>query len=364
MKKITLFFLLVLSQTIFANNDITETEKLAATCKVWGFLKYYHPKVANGELNWDNQLLGILPKIEKAQTKEEFSLILENWIDDLGPVKEIAPIKIPKDVEFFDKNFDLSWFNNKLFSKKLSKKLKFIEDNRFQTDEEMGPGYNPFKNGNYSNLKFDNKNSRILMLFMYWNLVEYYFPYKYIMDQKWDLTLQKTLPLVLDVQNEDDFYTVIRKMSAKLDDSHVEFALYKSNKLDENDSRRYFPAKCKIIDNKMVVTEILADSLAQAEDLKIGDVITKVSGKTIPALVSEYRDLFTASNEPVLLNKVLKKILISNSDNVTVEFLKDGKYSTKAMIWYNYHDSHRNEFKKGQRKKRKNLKFWIIILDM
>ena len=113
MRKITLLLLLVLfSQNTSAKNNLTETQKLAATCKVWGFLKYYHPKVANGETNWDNQLLEKLPQIEKAQTKEEFSLILENWIDDLGPIKEIAPIAAPKDVEYFDKNFDLSWFAN------------------------------------------------------------------------------------------------------------------------------------------------------------------------------------------------------------------------------------------------------------
>ncbi|MHC0443710.1 S41 family peptidase, partial [Flavobacterium sp. 3-210] len=76
-------------------------------------------------MNWDTQLLEKLPLIEKAQTQKEFSLILENWIDDLGPVKEIAPIAVPKDIEHFDKNFDLSWFNGKLCSKKLSKKLKF-----------------------------------------------------------------------------------------------------------------------------------------------------------------------------------------------------------------------------------------------
>jgi len=357
MKKITFFFLLFLSQTIFGNTKITETEKLVATCKVWGFLKYYHPKVAKGEFNWDNQLLDILPKVEKAQTKEEFSLILENWIDDLGAVKEIAPIAAPKDVEYFDENFDLSWINSsKLFSKKLAKKLKFIENNRFQTEEEIGLGYNALKNGDYFNLKFDNKNSRILWFCMYWNLVEYFFPYKYLMDQKWDLTLQKTLPLVLNSQTEDDFYTVIRKMSSTLDDSHVAFERYNRNKLAEGDIGRYFPGNCKIIDNKIVVTEILADSLAGADDIKVGDVITKVNDKTIAALISEYGDLYAASNEPVLLDKVLRKILYSTSDNVNVEFLKDGKYTTKAMIWYDYHDSHRNEFKKGVKKKKEKFK--------
>ncbi|HJY12929.1 MAG TPA: hypothetical protein VJ304_09090, partial [Flavobacterium sp.] len=66
MKKITLFFLLVLTQITFGQTKTSENEKLAATCKVWGFLKYYHPKVASGEVNWDQQLLDILPKIDKA----------------------------------------------------------------------------------------------------------------------------------------------------------------------------------------------------------------------------------------------------------------------------------------------------------
>lgn len=339
---------------IFGNTKITETEKLAATCKVWGFLKYYHPKVANGEVNWDNQLLEKLPKIEKAQTKEEFSLVLENWIDDLGPVKEIAPIATPKDVEFFDKNFDLSWFNNKLFSKKLAKKLKFIEDNRFQSTEEFGPGFDAMKNmKNYFDLDYTSKGPRILMLFAYWNLIEYYFPYKYVMDQKWDLSLEQTIPFVVDAKSEGDFYLAIKKLTTKINDSHTETPIYGISSLSRFN---YFPATGKIIDEKLVVTEILGDSLAEAGNIKIGDVITKINGKTIKELISENRDLICASNEPKFLDKVVNPILRSNSENVEVEFLKDGKYETKLMFWSDYHDSHRNEFKKGAIKKKEKFK--------
>ena len=159
MKKITLMFLLVLSQSFFAQTKLTETQKLTATCKVWGYLKYYHPQVASGKIDWDKQLFEVLPKVEQANTKEEFSLVLENWINSLGEVKEIAPIILPKDVEFFDKNFDLSWINNnKLFSTTLSKKLKFIEENRYQSNEEFEPGFDGLKNfKNYSDLDYNNK---------------------------------------------------------------------------------------------------------------------------------------------------------------------------------------------------------------
>lgn len=357
MKKIILFLFIVFSQTIFSAAKISQTEKLTATCKVWGFLKYYHPKAAVAGIDWDNQLLEKLTKIEKAQTKEEFSLILENWIDDLGPIKEIAPIAEPKEVKFFDKNFDLSWFNNKLFSKKLSKKLKFIEENRFQSNEEFGPDFDSFKNvRNYFNLDYNNKNSRLLMLFAYWNLIEYYFPYKYVMDQKWDLSLEQSLPQIVDAKTEIDFYKSMRKLSTHLHDSHVEFMIYGSFAETGVNVYNYFPATGKIIDEKLVITEILADSLAEADNIKIGDVITKINDKSIKQFIAEKRDVICASNEITYLDKLVDRILVSNAESNKIEFLKDGKFETKSMTWFNYHDSHRNEFKKGAIKKKDKFK--------
>jgi C-terminal processing protease CtpA/Prc len=354
MKKITLFLLVILSQTVFGYAKLTESQKLVATCKVWGYLKYYHPKVADGSKNWDKQLFEVLPKIEQANTKEGFSLVLENWIDSLGEVKAIAPIIPPKDIEYFDKNFDLSWINNsKLFSTTLSKKLKFIEENRYQSNEEFGPDFDGLKNlKNYFDLDYNDKGSRILMVFAYWNLVEYYFPYKYLMDQKWDKTLEQILPLAFGAKDQKEFYMAMKRMTTKLNDSHVDF--YGASKWSA--VSRFFPANCKIIDDKMVVNEIIGDSLAQADNIKIGDLITKINDKTIKELIEENRDLVCASNEAAYLNKVAKAILISDSENVKVEFLRDGKYETKSMTWFNYHDSHRNEFKKGAMKKKEKFK--------
>ncbi len=360
MRKITLLLFIVFSQTIFSASKITETEKLTATCKVWGFLKYYHPKVAAGALNWDNQLLEKLPFIEKAKTKEEFSLILEKWIDDLGPIKEIAPIPAPKDVEYFDKNFDLSWFNNsKVFSKKLSKKLKFIEENRFQGKQFYVEGMENVGNIhliNESNLNpdYNDTNSKLRVIFMYWNLIEYFFPYKYQMDENWDTALEKVIPQVIASKGDTEFFMVMKKLAYKLNDSHVEFFIYQSSTPKKD--WRFFPANGKIIDEKLVVTEILGDSLAQAYNIKIGTEVTKIDHKTINEIVAENRELIGASNESKYLDKLTSRFLSSESDTVEVEFLEDGKYVTKTMFWGDYHDSHRNEFKKGAKKKKEKFK--------
>jgi C-terminal processing protease CtpA/Prc len=365
-KKIILFLLLVLSQTVFGQAKLTETQKMTATCKVWGYLKYYHPKVANGGFNWDMKLFEVLPKIEQAKTKEEFSKVLENWIDALGEVKIIAPVIPPKDIDYFDKNFDLSWINNnKLFSESLSWRLKFIENNRFQ-GEQYYVGFDRHeisfvKNENFDKLNFSDRNSRIVALFVYWNVIEYFFPYKYIMDQKWDTTLEEMLPVFIEAKSEDDFYTAMRKITVKLNDSHAVFHRYSSASKVKN----FFPAKCKIIDKKMIITEILNDTLAKRDDIKRGDVITKVNGKSIKDIILENRDLINGSNEAAYLHNVVEPALSGYSENVKLEFLKDGKTVTKTINWFDLHNAHKNEYKKGiQKEKFKILENNIGYVDM
>ncbi|MEO8239619.1 MAG: S41 family peptidase [Flavobacterium sp.] len=349
MKKYILLFLLVVTQTLLGQRKPTEIQKLAITCKVWGYLKYYHPEVASGKTDWDKQLVAVLPKIEKAQTKEEVSTILENWIDALGAVRKNDAELNLKETVYFDKNFDLSWINkNKLLSKNLSAKLKFIEDNRYQGEQYyVAPydGENIFvKNENYNDVNFKDKSPRLLALFMYWNLIEYFFPYKYLMDQKWDLSLTDMLPHFIDAENEAEFYIALKKLSVKLNDSHAAFFIYPPKSLN------YLPAKGKIIDDKIIITEILADTLAKQSGIKIGDVITKINNKAVKEIISENRTLINASNEPAYLNNVASYALSGITDTVTLEFLKDGSYTTRTINWYEYDYSHKNEFLKTNKK--------------
>ena len=75
-------------------------------------------------------------------------------------------------------------------------------------------------------------------------------------------------------------------------------------------------------------------------------------------IIEEKRDMISASNEAAFLDKVLRSILVSESEKVNVEFMNDGKCETKEMTWFNYHDSHRNEFKKGAQKKKDKFKLF------
>jgi len=40
---------------------VTNELSLSVLCKVWGLLKYFHPQVKNGSINWDSVLLKQIP---------------------------------------------------------------------------------------------------------------------------------------------------------------------------------------------------------------------------------------------------------------------------------------------------------------
>jgi C-terminal processing protease CtpA/Prc len=343
MKNKILLLLLVVAQTAFGSNNLTENQKLAATCKVWGFLKYYHPNVADGSKNWDEQLFIILPQVEKAQTKEDFSLVLESWIDTLGEVKKYEATKPDPKVEYFTKNLDLKWLDDsKVFSKTLYKKLGFIKENRYQgkqhyvqygiNDASLLEFINEVK---YPNFKWSDENLRLLTLFRYWNYVEYFFPYKYQMDQKWDIALNEMLPKFSETDSEMDFVLAMLEIVAKLNDTHASFSSFK---MYEYFGDKWMSVNIKVIDEKMIVTSFQNDSLAKIDDFKIGDVITKIDKKTIGQIIKENKKYISGSNESAVLDKIYWVFVMGKSNTAEIEFIRDGNTSIKTIKRYSYKD--------------------------
>ncbi|WP_337968171.1 S41 family peptidase [uncultured Flavobacterium sp.] len=336
MKRILLLILVLLFQNSFSK-PITETQKLAATCKVWGFLKYYHPNVANGNFDWDEQLFKILPKIEEAKTDVEFSNVIEKWINSLGKVKAYKAEISNEKVDYFDKNFDLSWTQNPdFFSKSLSQKLKFIEQNKIQGRQYYVEQGIAFRNEvEYTEFDDKDKNFRLLLLFRFWNYVEYFFPYKYQMDQNWDSTLIEFLPRTINPVSQTDYYLSLKEFSAKLNDTH---ALFGANKLFDIFGWKFIPFKVKFIDNKAIIVGFENESLSMINDLKIGDVITKIDGKSIADLLKENQKYIEGSNYAAILNNIEWTVFGGNADTSEIEFIRNDKIATKAINRYAYKD--------------------------
>ena len=355
MKKFLVFFLL-LYQLTFSQQQLTEVQKLAATCKVWGFLKYYHPNVAAGQYDWDEELFSILPKVEKSNTKEEFSEVIENWIASLGDVPKIEIIdKLPKE-RYFYKNLDFSWFtNSSLFSDVLSKTLHFIKENRYQgkqfyiymKTDAGGKGIREVEidePGGIPSLQHEKrpedftwkeKKYRLLTLFRYWNLIEYFAPNKYLTNKKWSQCLNDILPSILFANDELSYNYALLELVTNLNDSHATYYISDHNpNLLIPFYHNFLPVLLNIVEDKFVVAKILNDSLAKKNDLKVGDVILKLNHKTLEDYKNEYRYKIPASNEAYFEKNLLLQLRRLPAKRIDIKFERNGEIKKKSIELY------------------------------
>ena len=339
LKKIIYLILFLFSFQFGNAQQISETERLATLGKIWGFLKYYHPEVAVGKYNWDEQFIGILPEIRKAENSEQLSQVYLTWLDRLGTVKPCKKCNPDPDKEYFDKNFDLSWTRDStLFTKELSSRLKYIEDNRFQGKPYYISTYNPgqievINEPKYENFEYPNEEYRLLALVKYWNIIEYFFPYKYMTDQDWDDVLTEMIPKFTNAKDTTEYHLAMLELVTKIDDTH---AYLKSNIIDEHFGQKRLNIKFKIIDNLAVITGFYSDSLAKVNDLKIGDIVTQFNEKSVSAILSENYKYIPASNKVSKLRFSQYLIFKSRTDSLKIRILRDKLERNKTIAAYDY----------------------------
>jgi len=335
MKKVKFLIFLIFFPHFLAQAAFTETEKLSGFCKIWGFLKYYHPAVADGKLDWDAQFIMLLPKVEAAQNAEVLSEIYLQWIDGLGKVPVCQNCVSNKST--FEKNFSLEWINNRhLFSDALSKKLQFIAANRHQGKKHY------VKTATYGNIlmtneidyaffEFPEKNYRLLSLARYWNVVEYFFPYKYMSDQNWDSVLAEMIPRFLNAQNAPEYQLALAETTIKMDDGHA--SLYPET-VRAYFGKKYIPAYFNIIENKAVIIGFTNRKLAEANGLQLGDILERTGQTTVSQKMADTKKYVSGSNRSAKAKNHVFSIFNGETDSVAVTISRDGKTFTKSIGRY------------------------------
>lgn len=77
------------------NDEASRVKRLAAVCKLWGTVKYFHPYLAyRSELDWDSALVAAIPKVNAAETPEGLAVAVQEMLNVLNdPVTRVLPRK-------------------------------------------------------------------------------------------------------------------------------------------------------------------------------------------------------------------------------------------------------------------------------
>lgn len=288
-----------------------QLDALFLTGKVWGFLKYHHPAVTGGRKHWDFELLRKLPAILAARGDDEVRRLLVEWIDSLGPLEQCKSCASldPKDLHLAPR---VDWIRErKWLGEDLSQRLQAALRNRVPQQQyfvSLAPGVgNPvFRNEpSYPAMKFPDAGFQILAIFRFWNMVEYWAPYRDLIDEDWDAVLKDTLNRAARPLDAAGFERELMRLVARTDDGHANLLDLPPVQPPVGDCQ--LPVSLRYREGRFVVKALLADDAA-AGLFHVGDVLQTLDGKPVVELAKQVRDLYGASNEAARMHGVARNL--------------------------------------------------------
>lgn len=329
------------SNIVFPELTDQMSENLDLLGRVWGFLKYHHPAIAQGKYNWDYELFRMLPGYLQVPNQKERDAYLVKWIQHYGR------ISVNKEVVLVDSNAvlkpDLRWINPEQLSPKLYNLLMKVYENRWQKNNYyvVADVFNAnnakfLHEESYPNMYYPDEGFRLLALYRYWNMVQYFFPYRNLTDTDWNLVMRECLPSFLDASDTLEYINACKRLIAKCDDTHG--SLYSESMMTY---LKYFrtPFDVRFLHNDtLVVGSYRNPEKIDNSGPKIGDVITHINHLSVQQLVDSLAPLVAASNHQAKLRKISSIITSGWEDSVCISFVSQGIIKEATIPRFSFYD--------------------------
>ncbi|HEY6307511.1 MAG TPA: S41 family peptidase [Candidatus Angelobacter sp.] len=317
--------------------DLTKVQidNLVTLGRVWGFLKYHHPKVTSGQLHWDYELFRVLPAVLAAPDQPAARAVLLYWIEKQGPV---VPCHRCAKLEESDLQLrsDLDWIANEaLLGADLSQGLRSIHDNRspeqqFYVSQVLGIGNPKFDHElSYSHIKLPDAGFQILGLYRFWNIIEYWSPYRDIVGEDWTGVLAEFIPRVALAPDAESYQRELMALIGQAHDGHANLW----NSLDARPplGKCQLPIRVRFVEGRPVITGLATND---ASELKVGDAITELDGVRIEKLIERWAVYYAASNDPARMRDIARSMTRGDCVESSVGILREGhelKFKVKRV---------------------------------
>lgn len=322
--KLILIILALSCLNIFAADINKQTNKqLFILGKLYGIVVMYHPSTQLAYEKIDSTFINPLNKILKGENDSLFNMDIENLVYELHSIKAVIkkdkPFKyLPKDTTM--NNLDFGWiFENNLLTPKNKECVFDIvryyipHQNRFFENEINFYYYNDISRFKYLMNHPPDVNGALLSVFKYWNYINYLHPYRKSIPLLWDNILYQFIPLITDVANSEDYYKIMWKLSAQINDCHSKFY----NHFIQNS--RYLPVNIDVISDKFYIKSI-SPYIKSIPELEPGDELKEINGISIYDLEKKYADYCSCGNEKTKRDEL--SILIKRVDTDTLNEVK------------------------------------------
>lgn len=315
--------------TIESYNNET-LENLIVLCKIWGFIKYYHPDMANGKINWDNELFRIMPHIINSASKKERNKHLLNWVKKYDNIEKTENTFFPN-ADSIKVYPEIAWIEDQNTLGKVSKILIKIKNakrddnkwNYFTTDSPQS-AVPKFKNENpYPDLSLPDVGYRLLALFRYWNIIEYYYPYKYLIHDEWNKILFEFIPLFIKSNDKLSYRLSILKLITRINDTH---ATVYDPIIEDYKGKRIAPIEIGFVEGRAIVMNgFYKPNYKTDYPFRLGDQILKINNEPVESIVERKLQIIPASNYPAKLRLIARELFRTNDDKLIINYERNEK---------------------------------------
>ncbi|AXG68940.1 peptidase family S41 [Kordia sp. SMS9] len=336
MKK-TILFLVCSLFIINANaQSVDEQTKIKEFGLIWGFLKYHHPIHSAGKTDIDAEFLHHFQQLKNIQERSALNTFFFDWIRSYGEVSD--KIKTPSEDYNFTKNLNLDWMQNEAFSTELRQLLSTVRSNtknykgHYAQLEKLTRFVSFNKEKKLKNFSPENKAHRMLTLFRFWNVINYYDVNKYLAKENWNTVLENAITPFINAYDAKTYDKAKTELISKLNDAH---AFYIGEAYGLPKFKYKTPFQTKYINDTLVVTKLWNKELCQKNGIELGGMITKIEDKTVKEYIKEnFKTIYNYANENTLMYRAERVALYQeNREEVNISYTKpNGTESASKTI--------------------------------
>jgi len=284
--------------------------------------------------------------------------------DDIPHLKEMFEFYSFEIIDINEMNLrqmaNLSWINEAYLGLPLFERLS-----RFQVIEPLDRINSPvyfdylgnsifWNQQSHVNMDYSDIGYRLLGLFRVWNAMEYFFPYRDILDKDWHELLEEYIGMMLEGEDRLSYETTLTSLSRHLHDAHIMLRnvteLFHGNLFELSvilnsadfgflgyglfDSAvGYFPLPARLVEaeGRLVVSQPIFN-----DDLLPGDAILEINGRYIDYIVADMLQFMSYPNDKKALAYLSRFGLWSQTRDMTIKVLRESNELILNVSFYGW----------------------------
>lgn len=321
-------------------DDATDFQKdsLYKLAKVWGYVKYRHPDIIAGQINWDAELFRVMPKVLQAADEDTANAVLLDWLNQF-PFEQ-ATAETARYYQTVQETFpgtenDMSWISDREFlGERLCTWLETLSNTHaggwtyayafWDGSSESSGGLDFSNETNWSyTFSADDVGMRLLGAFRFWNAYEYFSPNVDITRMDWDQALRNAIDDMLAAGDQMAYERALGRLTAQTGDNHV--------MLETNGGRflrfygdYFLPVSFISIDGEVVVESVGIGCTT----LQPGDVLLTVDGMAMADRIAELSEYFPVPEPDKFVNALFYPLLSVEGETSRITLRRDGQERT------------------------------------